>query len=137
MAYTIKQSIAAIEPLEIEDLNGNLLLHAAPKMDIDGLSERFNRARNQLIRAQQLIKKGAQNEEAYKEYANACINLIRVVFGDEDAAKIIEVYSDKPVEMMTDITPYIMEVFYPALRELSNNRRERVAKWQRYTQKRR
>jgi hypothetical protein len=56
-------------------------------------------------------------EKAQEAMGNAIFGLFDVVFGHDQTEKIIDLYDNKPLEMLADITPFITDVVAPRVQE--------------------
>lgn len=125
--YELKRSTQIHEQVKLgeEILDVNL--------DADIIAKDFNARYNKVIRAEQVMREmQLQNsptmlETAQKDYGEAIISLLEIVFGAENAAKIIEFYENKYIEMSIEIFPFILDVIAPQLNIYFKAQKEKLA----------
>ena len=89
-------------------------------IDIEASSIDFNKRRNEVILAEQEIKKmresGVESEEVLKKYGEAITNLMVVVFGVDNTEKIVNFYENRYMELTLEVFPFIIEVIGPKMK---------------------
>lgn len=102
-------------------------------LDIDSIAKDFNQRYNNIIRAEQSVKEMQIKDNptllgaAQEDYGKAVISLLEIVFGAENAAKIIEFYEDKYIEMSIEIFPFILDVIAPQINAYFELQKEKLA----------
>jgi hypothetical protein len=125
--YELKRSTQIHEEVKL----GDEVLHV--DLDIDSMAKDFNKRYNNIIRAEQTIKDmQAQDssellESAQKDYGEAIISLLEIVFGAENAAKIVDFYESKFIEMSIEIFPFIIDVIAPQINKYFEAQKEKLA----------
>ena len=115
--YQIKRN-HIVEELEIED-NGKTL-HIDVDINVDSVLKAYTKAQYKIAQASEEIKASTGTKDlsqAEEAMGNAVLGLFEVIFGEEQTQKIIEFYDNKALEMLGDITPFIVEVVAPRFKE--------------------
>lgn len=120
-----KQKIT--DRLELCDENGEVKLVIDIVISADKMMTEINKAQNQVIRAQMDVNK-VKNEINIQNYGTAILEFIRVIFGEENAEKILAHYDGDYSEMLEDVMPFISESILPKLKKISADRLERMKK---------
>lgn len=99
--------------------------------DVDRLYKDYAIAYNNVLTAQNQIRemtlKGLtpqDSEEVMASYGNAITSLILCVFGEDNVALILEFFEERYQEMLTQIMPFIEDVFRPKLEQIIKDNRE-------------
>lgn len=102
---------------------------------VDDIAKEFNVRYNAVIRAEQEVEKyknDTDNTDQFQTvldaYSNAIINLIQLVFGDENTEKILTFYEDNYIEMMYEVIPFITNVVVPKMKDHIEEERKRLSK---------
>lgn len=70
-----------------------------------------------LYKAQEDLEKDPQNQTKQEDFGKAMLNLMRFVFGDSKAHKIVEFYSGRESELVEDLLPFLCNVVYSHLKK--------------------
>lgn len=126
MAYQIKRNKSATEELELVDETGKVAKTILIRLDRAGIIQDINRKVIDLVHADAAVKAASatkkepeQMTEAYKNLESAALTIMRVIFGDEDAQAILDFYGGNVFEMMNEVTPFLMQVVIPKMREIA------------------
>ena len=122
MAYEIQRKQRIKDQLTLKDEKGKIVHTLDIDLDADTIAGRYTRTINNVIRAEQLIKTDNPTSETIEQYGNAIADLMALIFGEENAAIIIDFYDDGYSEMLIDILPYIQDVIAPKIDESSKKR---------------
>lgn len=131
MAYKISKAKKIIEDLELED---GPVLHV--EIDVEKIANDFNAAYNKVIVAEQNLQKlkadpGTRSTipdvSIEKNYGDAIISLIKLIFGEENAVIILEYFEGHYIDMATEIYPFILDVIVPRIRQYSDEKRNKLA----------
>lgn len=79
-----------------------------------------------LENTQNLVVKNPKSDEILTAYGNAVIGLFALIFGEENAASILEFYEDRYADMLADLLPVITDKIVPRLREASKAKADRL-----------
>jgi hypothetical protein len=123
--YQIKRN-HIVEELQIED-NGKVL-DLTVDINVDSILQAYTSAQYRIAKASQDAKMAAGDKDmskAQEALGDAILGLFEVIFGTEQANKIIEFYGNKALEMLGDITPFITEVVAPRIKEAQDRIAER------------
>ena len=106
-----------VEDLLIEDEGKTLELSV--DLNVDDVIGRYTAAGRALVEAQEMLKTAKQDdlETLTVKLGEAVTTLFRAIFGDDQAAKIIEFYNGRYMEMLADIAPFINDVVAPRIAE--------------------
>ena len=111
-----------VDTLELKNEDGSTFAILNIDLDVDRIMAEYNRARNDVIRAQQKIKADPQNPEILNEYGKAIVSVLDVLFGAENTKKRLEFYENKYSELLEMIFPYISNEIEPRMREIVNDK---------------
>ena len=89
-------------------------------LDAEMIAVEYNKRYNDIIRAEQAVKKAQEAEgddktEIFNAYGVAVARLFGLIFGDDNAEKIINFYEHRFFEMTLEVFPFITDVVQPAL----------------------
>lgn len=124
MAYQIKRN-HVVEELQIEDEGQTLTIKV--DLNVDDVIGRYNAAGRELVEAEQKLRnaKTEDMESTMVTLGEAVTTLFRVVFGDDQAAQIIDFYNGRYMEMLADIAPFLNDVVAPRMVEGQERAAER------------
>jgi hypothetical protein len=123
----IQRKQKVVEKLELCDENGEVKIVIDVVIDVDRMMSEINKAQNQVIRAQMDVNK-AKNQINIENYGVAILELIRVIFGEANAEKILSHYDGSYSEMLEDIMPFISEDVMPKIQKVAAERLARMKK---------
>lgn len=123
----IQRKQKVTEKLELCDENGEVKIVIDIVIDVDRMMAEINKAQNQVIRAQMDVNK-VKNEINIENYGVAILELIRVIFGESDAEKILRHYDGNYTEMLEDIMPFISDDIMPKILKVASERLARMKK---------
>lgn len=126
MAYEIQRNQRIQDQLVLKDENGEVAHILDIDLDADTIAGRYTRAANNVIRAEQILAAKDSAPEMLEQYGNAIMDLIGLIFGDENAACILEFYENRYSEMLNGILPYIQDVIAPKIEATSKTRVEQL-----------
>ena len=123
--YKIKRS-RIVEQLEIDNNGDKIVLDV--DISADQILREYNAAQYAIARAQQAAQKAKDNKDmqaAEEAMGEAIIDLFRIIFGQDQLDKILQIYDNRPLEMLGDIAPFIADVVAPKIQESQQRIRER------------
>lgn len=123
--YQVKRS-RIVEQLEIDD-NGNKKVFDVD-ISAEGALREYNRAQYAIAQAQMSAQKAKEEKDlqaAEQAMGDAILALFRVVFGQKQLDEILEIYDNRPLEMLGDIAPFIADVIAPRIQETQQRLQER------------
>ena len=123
--YTIKRS-HIVEQLEIDDNGTKTVLEV--DISADAILREYNQAQYAIAQAQQAAQKAKDDKDmqaAEEAMGNAILGLFKVVFGTKQTDQILQIYDNKPMEMLGDIAPFIADVVAPKVQEAQQRIQER------------
>ena len=123
--YQIKRS-RIVEQLEIDD-NGTKKVFDVD-ISAEGALREYNHAQYAIAQAQQAAQKAKDDKDlaaAEEAMGNAILGLFKVIFGQDQLDQIIEIYDNRPLEMLGDIAPFIADVIAPRIQETQQRLQER------------
>ena len=123
--YQIKRS-RIVEQLEIDDNGKKVVL----SVDIspDQIVRQYTQAQYAIAQAQQAAQKAKNDKDmqaAETAMGEAILTLFKVIFGAQQLDQILQIYDDKPLEMLGDIAPFIADVVAPRVQEAQQRIQER------------
>ena len=126
MAYQVKRKSKIKERLELCDESGEVVLPIDVEINVDDMAGRIAAAQQTLYMAQALIEKEPQSEKAQEAFGTAVIAMFAVIFGKDNADKIVAFYDGRYSEMLLDVFPFINEVIMPKIKSASEERRQQL-----------
>lgn len=103
-----------VEDLQITD-NGKVLdLHV--DLAVDQILKRYLDAAGAFARARDEVSKGL-TEERVQKLGETILALFVVIFGDDQAHKLVDFYGENYTEMLADVVPFINDVVAPKVNE--------------------
>jgi hypothetical protein len=124
--YQVTRKNRIKEQLQLCHADGSVALTADVDLNVDKIAARVNKAYEVLGMAQNALQNDPHNPETLTAYGNAVAAVFAVIFGEENAAKIVEFYENNYTEMLLDIFPFINDHIMPQIREASAQRREQL-----------
>ena len=124
--YQVTRKNRIKEQLQLCHANGDIALTIDVDLNVDQIAGRVNKAYETLGMAQNALKKNANDDKAMEAYGDAVLAVFDVIFGEEDAKKIVDFYENNYSEMLLDIFPFINDEIMPKIREASASRREQL-----------
>lgn len=123
--YQIKRN-HIVEQLEIDD-NGNKVVLDVD-ISADAILRDYNRAQYAIAQAQEAAQKAKDEKDlqaAETAMGEAILALFKVIFGQTQLDQILQIYDNKPLEMLGDIAPFIADVVAPKVQEAQQRIQER------------
>ena len=115
--YQITRS-RIVEQLEIDDNGKKTVLDV--DISADAILKDYTQAQYAIAQAQlsaQKAKDAKDLEAAEAAMGDAILALFRVIFGKDQLETILQIYDNRPLEMLGDIAPFISEVVTPRIQE--------------------
>jgi hypothetical protein len=105
-----------VEDLKVTDAGTGeeLVLHV--DLSVDQVMQRYLQAAEAFTKARNNASKGL-TEERVEKLGEAILNLFVVIFGQEQAQKLVDFYGESYTEMLADVVPFINEVVAPKINE--------------------
>ena len=105
-----------VEDLKVTDAGTGeeLVLHV--DLSVDQTLQRYLQAAEAFAKARNNANKGL-TEERVEELGEAILNLFVVIFGQEQAQKLVDFYGESYTEMLADVVPFINDVVAPKINE--------------------
>lgn len=136
MAYVITRKNRLKEELQLCHADGTVALTVNVDLNIDEIGARVSKAYETLGAAQLTLEKSPNSEAAMKAYGEAVIAVFSIIFGEDDAAKILSFYEGNYTEMLLDVFPFIDGEIIPKIREASEARKQQLLAAAKATRKR-
>lgn len=111
--YEIKRN-RVVEDLRITDNDRVLDLHV--DLSVDQILKRYLVAAGAFARARNEVNKGL-TEERVQKLGETILALFLVIFGDDQAHKLVDFYGENYSEMLADVVPFINDVVAPKVNE--------------------
>jgi hypothetical protein len=83
---------------------------------VDQILQRYMQAAEAFTKARNNANKGL-TEERVEKLGEAILNLFVVIFGQEQAQKLVDFYGESYTEMLADVVPFINDVVAPKINE--------------------
>lgn len=126
--YIVKKQKRITEELCIQDASGKEELKILVDLDVDGMIENYNRARQGLSENRRALEENPESEDAAIALGAATVHLFEIIFGGENTEKILACYQNRYTEMLEDIAPFILEVIEPQLNAAAKARADKYRK---------
>ena len=111
--YTITRN-HVVEDLHLEDNGKTLDLHV--DLNVDAILQRYSAAAKALSEAQKATQ-GGLTEERVTALGEAILGIFEVIFGEKQAAQLVEFYDGAYTEMLADVAPFVNDVVAPKINE--------------------
>lgn len=125
--FIAKRHNRAIEAFALADADGRIVKTFEVDCDPEACLVEYNRARNNIIRAEQLLQ-STPNEESYAAYGQAVLDVLAIFFGSERTNEILSFFDGRYAEMVSEVVPFIVDVLEPRMREISKQQLAKVKK---------
>lgn len=125
--YIAKRKARVIETFALADEAGNIVAKYDVDCDPETRLVEYNRAKNRVIAAEQLIAK-EPNEDSYEAYGQAVLDMLGVFFGDQSAREILDFFENRYAEMLLAVLPFVRDVLEPKMREIGQAQMEEARK---------
>ena len=115
--YQIKRT-RIVKQLEIDDNGTKTVLDV--DISADTILRDYNNAQYAIAQAQLAAQKAKSEKDAKaaeQALGDAILSLFKLIFGQVQLDQILQIYDDKPLEMLSDIAPFIAEVITPWIQE--------------------
>ena len=96
------------------------------EIDTGRIMSDYRKAQDKLALAQQKAQSG--NQEALAQFGEAIVDLMVLLFGEENAVTIIDFYDQNYPEMLLEVMPFIQQVIQPKLEEAVKDMAKRARK---------
>ena len=103
-----------VEELKVTDNDKELVLHV--DLNVDQILRQYAAASKSLADAQKAMQSGI-TEEKIEALGSAILGVFEVIFGPEQAAKLVDFYGESYTEMLADVAPFVNEVVAPKINE--------------------
>ena len=103
-----------VEDLQLKDGDKELILHV--DLSVDRILQQYAAAAKALAEAQRDLQKGV-TEDKVEALGRAILGVFEIVFGTEQAGKLVEFYDESYTEMLADVAPFINDVVAPKINE--------------------
>lgn len=124
--YQITRKNRIKEELQLCHADGTVALSVGVDLNVDTIAARVNKAYEMLGMAQNALQKAPNSPETLDAYGNAVIYVFNVIFGEEDAGKIVSFYENNWSEMLLDIFPFINNEIMPKIQAASADRKAQL-----------
>ena len=119
--YEITRRSKVKEILAIKNADGSVAFEVPVEINVDTFVGRWNKARGALADAQKTASN--DNSEANTQrFGEAVVALMRLVFGDDGAEKILDFYEKDYTEMLLDVFPFIADCIVPKVNAATKDR---------------
>lgn len=122
--YTLRQNALFTDEIELQKNDGTSEIL---KIKIDIRPELVKKYRELQVRFVDLQKRSNSNPGDLKiveDIGKAVVDVFCFLFGDENAKKIIEFYSDDFQQMAYNLFPYVQNVLVPKFQEVARQRKQ-------------
>ena len=128
MAYKLTRSEKIVEEIQL----GEEVLKV--EIDVEKIGTKIFEVYNRLFTKQKELSNAIDNElitttekeNVITKYGEVIIELICLIFGEENAEKILKFYENNFIEMAQQVTPFITEVVVPVVTEDLNKKQKQT-----------
>lgn len=143
MAYQAKKHKRFQEDFELVNEDGEVAHVLHVDLDADDMAFKIGRKYQGLVKSlaeateiKRKAEKTEQIEESVEKLGRAVVNMLEAVFGEEDAAIILEFYENRYIELTKEVIPFISQVVVPRCIDLRNENKKEILKKYNRTQRR-
>lgn len=127
--FTVQRKKRRIhETLQLLNEEGTQELTVVVDLDIDQIAARVNKSYEKIGMLQNDLRKNPRDTRTMEAFGQAVLEIFKIIFGDDQAMKILEFYDENYTEMLVDLFPFINEEIMPQVKEASRQRAEQLAK---------
>lgn len=114
------------DSIELKNDDGSLYKVLTIELDLDKVMSDYNKARNNVFRAQQKLKENPNDPTVLEEYGQSIVSVISLLFGEENTKCLLEFYENRYTEMLEMTLPYIKNELEPKMQELVKQKVEQM-----------
>lgn len=130
MAIDIRRRKQTLETLALYHPDGTLAETIEVNQDPNRLVPIINKGINAIISAEQTMKAADTIEDqgnALEQMGAATVQLIAIIFGEEQTARILAFYDGNWSEMAEDLIPVLQQQIVPSIQKQAAENRARIA----------
>lgn len=109
-----------VDDLELVDGDKTLTIHL--ELDPERIIKDYRAAQVDIVRATQAVKESPGDPDAVSRVGEAVLALFSLVFGDQDAQRILDFYDGQYSQMVADILPFISGSIGPMVERVRKQR---------------
>lgn len=113
--YVVRKVNDIHEEFVVEGMSGKVELSLPLNIAIDDVLASYNRLRRLLGEAQEKLRQDSECIEYQEYYGKVFVELLKVVFGEDGCAKLLECYENKYDKLLSDVAPFIVERINPQI----------------------
>lgn len=125
--YEITRRAKVKETLAVKNADGGVAFEVPVEINVDTFVGRWNKARTALADAQKAASDNKSEANAQR-FGESVVALMRLVFGDDGAEKIIDFYENDYTEMLLDVFPFIADCIVPKVNAATADRVKQLKK---------
>lgn len=125
--FIAKRRKKALTTLALADEDGNIVHKYEIDCDPDKKLIEYNKAKNRIISAEQLINKDPDPAN-YEVYGQAVVDMLTIFLGADAVAEILAFYENNYSEMLLEILPFITDEVEPLMRKTAEAQLAEVKK---------
>ena len=122
--YTLTQNSDFSDELKLEKADGTSEIISYSLSIGPELVKNYRTLQLKLIEAQQSFKSGTQDEKIVSETGEIVVDIFALLFGKENAKKLLDFYFGDYTKMVSDLFPYIQNVIVPEFNKIVNQRKQ-------------
>lgn len=113
--YVVRKVNDIHEEFVVEGMSGKVELSLPVNIVIDDVLASYNRLRRLLGETQEKLRQDPECSEYQEYYGKVFVDLLKVVFGEDGCAKLLECYEQKYDKLLSDVAPFIVECINPQI----------------------
>ena len=121
--YTLRQSALFSDEIELAKNDGTSEFITINLNITPDLVKEYRKLQLQYIDYQKKTAENPKDVVAIEKAGEVIVGILALLFGKENAEKIINFYSDDYIQMMVNLYPYIENTLVPRLNEIIRQRK--------------
>lgn len=123
--YVVRKVNDIHEDFVVENAKGEAELRLPVNLSTDDVLAPYNRLRRLLGEAQEKLRQDPECSEYQEYYCKVFVELLKVVFGEDGCAQLLECYENKYDKLLSDVAPFIVECINPQIAAAMTARSEK------------
>ena len=113
--YIAKNIHTIHEEFGVQNAKGEVELCLPVHLHIDDILKQYNQLRTLLGNAQTDLQNAPDDETKLVAFGAVVVELMKLIFGPEGTEKLLSYYEDRPMDVLQDVAPFLVEVIHPQM----------------------